>query len=103
MISDILNVYGNTLNFRGLSGRKTFITFLFYYILVFATASAFTEQINSVLEGVPFLLFLIPILYVWTFIAYTALCVRRIRDTGKSPLFIFVPFYNFYLLFKKVD
>ena len=103
MIFEIVNVYKNAVNFTGSSGRKTFIIFLVYYILFFGSVSAFTEEMDKALNPYPFLYITIAIFYLWTWLAYISLAIRRIRDTGKSPFFIFVPFYNLYLLFKKVD
>ena len=103
MIFEIVNVYKNAVNFTGSSGRKTFITFFAYHILFIGSVSAFTEQIDKALTPYPFLIITIAIFYLWTELAYISLAIRRIRDTGKSPFFIFVPFYNLYLLFKKLD
>jgi len=102
VIFEIVNVYKNAVNFIGSSGRKTFIIFLVYYILFFGSVSAFAEEIDKASTAYPLLSITVAVFYFWTWLAYISLAIRRIRDTGKSPFFIFVPFYNLYLLFKKV-
>jgi len=91
-MTQYISMWKNFFNFKDRTTRKGYwMAFLFHVIAsLILSVLAQIVSVLGILSGLYALAALIPFL---------AMAIRRIRDAGKPWFFIFIPIYNFILLF----
>lgn len=104
---NIYHIISNTFNFRGVTNREEYWTYLLFYLLIkffMAIIFGMISRYQIVYQDYPlrgayytdkygdyFLILLLPII---------AATVRRIRDAGYNPWLSIVPFLNLLIILK---
>ena len=114
LIKPFLDAWKRPFDFKGVTSRTDYWNFVFISWLInfvgtylFKIIEIFTTYDDQGMVNNAFGNFVgFPISVVIVLIGFGSIpvsisvCIRRIRDTGKNWLWIFVPIYNIYLLFQ---
>ena len=114
LIKPFLDAWKRPFDFKGVTSRTDYWNFVFIsWLINFASTylvkfleifTTYDEEgiVNNAFGNfIAFPILTIIVLFGFGSIPVSiSVCIRRIRDTGKNWLWIFVPIYNIYLLFQ---
>ena len=103
-IQYFLYTLSNAFNFSGRASFDEFISFVVIYL--FWGLFSFVFNLFFSFSYIELNLGLIGIIIYFSYLAFICYClialisllIRRVHDTGKGFIYVFIPFYNFFLL-----